>query len=202
MADTRDDWEREVALWTDSFDTKQATTLGGQKSQSSSTSVRRWPLSSKGGAREEYWCGDSASGLVRRVPTRIAAKLLEMLVSSMRRKAGSESFAAYGIRFNKCYRELGQLLKRLDITLDAGKLFHPVIRGILLLENNGLNGSEVSAVLATQENSYGYEAVMSGWRNSGRIIDSSSESATRRKALKYLPTTMSRESGSIQRRKD
>ena len=78
----------------------------------------------------------------------------------MRRKAASEGFAGYEIRFNMYYRELGQALKRLDITQDAGKLFHPVIRGILLLENSGLNGSEVSAVLATQENSYEYDRVM------------------------------------------
>ena len=65
------------------------------------------------------------SGLVRKAPTDIAAKLREMLGPSTRRKAGSEGFAACGIRLNKCYRELGQALKRLDTTLDAGKLFHP-----------------------------------------------------------------------------
>ena len=52
--------------------------------------------------------------------------------------------------------------RQLDSTLDAGKLFHPVTRGILLLENSALNGSEVSAVLATQENSYEYDRVISG----------------------------------------
>ena len=50
------------------------------------------------------------------------AKLREMLGPSLRRKANSEGFAAYRIRFHKCYRELGQGLKRLDKTLDAAKL--------------------------------------------------------------------------------
>ena len=61
-----------------------------------------------------------------------------------------------------CCRGLGQVLKRLDNTLDAGKLFHPVIRGLLLLGNSGFNRSEVSAVLATQENSYEYDRVIDG----------------------------------------
>ena len=116
--------------------------------------VRRRPLGSKGGAREET--------PVRMVPTDIAAKLREMLGPSMRRKASSEGFAVYGIRLNKRYREPGQALKRLDNTLGASKLFHPVIRGILLLENSGLDASEASAVLATQENSYDYACAMSG----------------------------------------
>ena len=62
-AETWDDWEREVTFWTDSFDTRQAPTLGittGQKSQSSDTCVRRLPLGSKGGACEEHWCGHSS----------------------------------------------------------------------------------------------------------------------------------------------
>ena len=80
----------------------------------------------------------------------------------MKRKIRSKGFAACGIRFNKCYRELGQALKRLDGTKDGGKLFHPVITGIHLLENNGLNGSEVSAVLATQENNCDHDRVMTG----------------------------------------
>ena len=86
-ADTWDDWERE-ALWTDSFDTKTGAntwTTSGQNSQSSSTSVRRRPLSSKGGAREEHWCGGSVHSV---------ATLREMLGPSTKRKAGSESFAA------------------------------------------------------------------------------------------------------------
>ena len=39
----------------------------------------------------------------------------------MRRKAGSEGFAAYGIPFNKWDRELRQSLKRFDNAGDAGK---------------------------------------------------------------------------------
>ena len=78
----------------------------------------------------------------------------------MRRKASSEGFAADGTPFNNRHRELGQALKRLDNTLDAGKLFHPVMREILLLESIGLNASEVSAVLATQKDSYNYDRVI------------------------------------------
>ena len=51
---------------------------------------------------------------------------------------------------------------RLDNTLDASKLFHPGDHGILLLGYSGLNGSDVSAVLTTQENSYDNDRVMSG----------------------------------------
>ena len=46
--------------------------------------------------------------------------------------------------------------------MDAGRLFHTAIRGNLLLENSGLNGSEVSAILATQVNSYEFERITSG----------------------------------------
>ena len=143
----------------DSFDVKQASTLGPRLVRSLShlpqayevgLSVPRVPLVKNTGV-ETLLTALCHSGLVRKVPTDIAAKLLG---PSMKRKIGSEGFAADGIRFNKCYREMGQALKRLDKTLDTGKLFHPVIRGILLLENSGLNGSEVSTVLATQENSY------------------------------------------------
>ena len=44
--------------------------------------------------------------------------------------------------------------------LDTAKLFHPVILGILFLENNDLNGSDISAVLATQNNNYEYARVL------------------------------------------
>ena len=160
-------WE---TFWTNSFDTKQALTLGPRPVRSRGhlpqvhevgLSVPRVELV-KNTSVETLLTALRHSGLVRKVPTDIAAKLREMLGPSMRRKIGSEAFAACGIRFGKCFRELGQALKRLDHTLDAGKLFHPVMRGILLLANSGLNGSEVSAVLATQENSNDYDRAMSG----------------------------------------
>ena len=48
-------------------------------------------------------------------------------------------------------------------------------RGIRLLENSGLNGSEVGAVLATQENSYDYVRVLGGL--GGPVAESSTVSA-------------------------
>ena len=150
---------REVALWTDSFDTKQAPTLGPLLVRCLShlppvhdvgLSVPRVEFVKNTGV-ETLLTGLGHAGLARKVPTDVAAKLWDMLGPSVRRKAGSEGFAAYGIRLTKCRRELGQALKRLDITLDASKIFHPGIRGIQLLEKNGLVRSEVSAFLATQE---------------------------------------------------
>ena len=59
-------------------------------------------------------------------------------------------------------------------TLDADKLFRAVIMGILVLESSGSNGSEVSAVLATQVNRHDHARVKSGqneqWPNHRRFL--------------------------------
>ena len=168
-AETWDDWEREVALWTDSFDTKHAPTLGPRLVRSLShlpqvhdvgLSFPRVELVKN--TVETLLTALRNPGLVRRMPTDVAA-------TSMRRKVVSVGFAACGIRVNKRYSELGKALKHLDVTLGAGKLFHAGIRAILLLENSGLNGSEASAGLATQENSHEYDRFTNGleqWPNS------------------------------------
>ena len=104
--------------------------------------------------------------------------------------------------------ELGQALKRLENSLDAGKLYHPVIRGILLLENSGLNGSEVSAILATQQSSYDYDRVKKGleeqWPNH-RLFQRYRGAKKMSQAQygdgcpwNFLETTVRRESGSTQ----
>ena len=188
------------------------TTIG-QKSQSSSTSVRRRALGSKGGAREEHWCWNLCSqrcdtlALARKVPTDIAAKTAGNDGIEHEAKGRFRGFRGTWNSIQQVCWEFGQALKRLDITLDASKLFHPVIRGILVLGTSGLNGSEVRArswpLKKTALNTIVY------WRSSGRIVDSSSETATRRKATRItamagpvnlLPTTTSWQSGSVQRR--
>ena len=78
-ADTWDDREREVTLWTDSFDPRQALTLGPRlvRGLSRRPQVYDVGLSVPGvEPREEHW---RRSGLGRKVPTDIAAKLREML---------------------------------------------------------------------------------------------------------------------------
>ena len=77
------------------------------------------------------------------------------------------------------------------------KLFNGVIRGILLLENSGLNGSEVSAVLD-------HDRVMNG------LAEKWPATATRRRRARsimamtgtwnFLEETTRRKSGSTQRR--
>ena len=57
--------------------------------------------------------------------------------------------------------------------LDVDKLFRAVIMGILVRGSSGSNGSEVSAVLATQENRHDHARVKSGqneqWPNHRRF---------------------------------
>ena len=102
--------------WTASFDTKQAPTLGPRLVRSLShlpqvyvvgLSIPRVELVNNTGV-ETRLTALRQSGLVRKVPTDIAAKLWEMLGLSMRRKLGSEGFAANGIRLNKRCWELDQ----------------------------------------------------------------------------------------------
>ena len=169
-AESWDDWERKVQLSTDFFDVKQAPALGPRLVRNLShlpqayvvgLSVPRMYLGEDTGVATllaELW----VSGLVRKVPTDIEAKLRSMPGQSMRWRTGSEGFMACSVRCNKCYRELGQALKRLANSLDASKLFHHTISGILLVDHSGLNGSDVGAVLTAQQNSYDYDRVMNG----------------------------------------
>ena len=85
-AETRDDWEREVALWTGSFDAQQAPTLGPRLFRSLShlpqvygvgLSVQRAELV-KNTRVGTLLTALRHSGLVRKVPTDIAAKLREV----------------------------------------------------------------------------------------------------------------------------
>ena len=102
-----------MALWTDSFDPKQAPTLGPRLVRSVShlpqvydvrLSVSRVELVKKNRA-ETLLAALRHSGLARKVPTDIAAKMREMLGPSMRRRAGSNGFVACRTRFHKCYKE-------------------------------------------------------------------------------------------------
>ena len=116
-------------------------------------------------------------GVARKVPTDIAAKAAGNVGTGFRGgKACSKGFEAYGIRFNRCYRELGQTLKRLDKHTGRRQALPPrEQRNPSALENSGLNGSEVGAVLATQENSYDYVRVLGGL--GGPVAESSTVSA-------------------------
>ena len=135
-AETWDDSDREVTLWTDSFDPRQALALG-----------RRL---------EEHWRGSSQG---------IAAKLREMLEPTL------EKFAAYGVRLNECHREVGNALSHLDNTHDAARSCTRDQGNSSAFENNGLNGSQVSAVLAIQENSFWSRGIGRIMRSSNRIND-------------------------------
>ena len=119
-AETWDDGEREMALWTDSFNTRRQH-LGPRQVISLShlrqvyevgLSVQRVELVKNTGV-ETLVPALRHSGLVRKVPTDISAKLQELVGLSMRRKAGSEGFAACGIRFNKYFLGVGSCTEAL-----------------------------------------------------------------------------------------
>ena len=157
---TWDDWEREVELWTDSFRyTTGAKHVDLDRSEVSviSTSVRRRPLGSKGGVREEHWCGNSA----HRVATPLF--LCGSCRPASREMVGTGHDAKGRFRgFRAIWNSIQQVLQGVRSGtesasaphwMDTGKFSHPVIRRSLLIENSGLEGPEVSAILASQENS-------------------------------------------------
>ena len=78
----------------------------------------------------------------------------------MRRQLGKESIGEQIVRFEKVYQEVGKALKTLDTDVDPDKLFHPVLLGILFLENTNLNPSEVASGMATTQNDYKYDKII------------------------------------------
>ena len=92
MAETWDDWEREVTLWTDFFRSKASadtSTTTGQRVSAISTSLRRRPLNSKGGPCEDDWYGESVHSvaslwLCAERADRHRSETAEMLGPSMR----------------------------------------------------------------------------------------------------------------------
>ena len=165
-AETWDDWGREVTLWTDSFGPRQAPTLGPRLVRKLShlpQVLKSASLGSKGGALEKNPGMESLltalrhSGLARKV---------DRHRSETAGNVGTEHEAKDRVRQFRCIwnptqqvqQGAGSGAEALDASaLDASKPCRPV-----LLENTGLNGSEVCAVLATPENSYDYDRVMSG----------------------------------------
>ena len=105
-------------LWTDSFEPRQAPTLGPRLVRSLchqvydvGLSVPRVELVKNTGVQTQH-TALRHSGLVRKVPTDVVAKVREVLTPSTRRQISSEGLAVCCIRLKKCYRELGQALKR------------------------------------------------------------------------------------------
>ena len=168
--ETWEKWTGRIYLWADSIDDRQKSTLASRLVRSLedhpslyeiARQVPRDTLIDPKDGLAAVLTAIKDSGLVRRVPADVAAKLRELLGPSMRRKP-AEGMVALGIRFQKLYGELGEAVKLVDDAVVPKKLFHPVIQGVLLLEYSGLNPSEVSAVLGPQGNKYDWDSVLTG----------------------------------------
>ena len=110
------------------------------------------------------------SELVKRTPGEVADKLKKALGPNGKRMLGRESFQDFGLRDDKIMLELGKSLKTIDAAIDPTKVFHPILRGIIYLENSGLNESEQANILGVTLNSYErekiHEACIGQWSDS------------------------------------
>lgn len=97
--------------------------------------------------------------MCRRTPADVAAKSREFIGPNMKRRLGKAGFHELFLRFEQCYFELGQALKTLDESVEINNLFHPTLRGLLIMACSLLNPTEQAAVSATAGNSMDYYLV-------------------------------------------
>ena len=77
----------------------------------------------------------------------------------MRRKFGVEDTEDTALRQLLVYKELGDALKTIDDSIEPGNLIHPVLQGLMLLHNTGLDPTEQAAVWATTGNQLNFPEV-------------------------------------------
>ena len=159
-ADSFDSYEERVQFWKMGHDANKQKLLGARlirsfaedsKPYNCVKSIDKAVLQSETGPEEIL--AQLKRELVKRTPAEVADKLKKALGPSGKRQLGREGFQDYALRDDRVMIELGKALKTVDPAIDVDKVFHPIIRGIIYLENSGLNESEQANILGVTKNS-------------------------------------------------